>query len=513
MTDKVPGFVGSIRRRWAEATASQLWAFACLAGVFIHLCRIRVMPHDFWWHVRVGQWILQNGSVPDHDLFSFTRAGAPYGFVLWWLADVMLYLLLQAGGLALVIFFCAVVITAAYGLLLRLNSTAARGDLRWAATATLLAAGVGLSNWYTRPQVLSFLLFAVTLWLIEKHRAGIDGEPSAPSFPRSMWLLPPVFGLWANVHGGFVVGLALLALYVLTSSWEWFRRRTVPPTALVAVAVLSLAATTLTPAGPHTLGYAIGILRHPTVRELTVEWLPPTLRTFAGQLFFGFVIVWLVSLAAGRYRPSPHEYARFLLFGVMALTAVRNTSWFGFVAAPSLAAALSRWTSDRAAASRTTGPDRLAINRVVALVVAMTAVMSLPWVRPLLPVAQWRSYVSPDTPVKSTSYLRTLPMPRRIFHSEAYGSYMIWASPEIPVFIDTRIDLYTPSQWSDYLAVTNARYDWKEILERHRIDTLFLDREAQVLLIAAASRDSVWERRYEDERSVILLRRDPSPVK
>lgn len=509
---QMPQFLKTMRGYWAAATAPQLWAFACLAGVFIRLCRAVVMPHDFWWHVRVGKWILENGYVPDRDLFSFTRAEQPFGYVLYWLADVTLYLLLRAGGLPLVIFSCALVITTAYGLLLWLNVRTSDGDVRWAATATLLAAGVGMSSWSTRPQVLSFLLFALTLFLIEKHAAESAEAPGYRSGSRPIWLLPPVFALWANVHGGFVIGLALLASFVLTSLWEWRRGRTGRPTALAASAALSLVATLVTPAGPRTLGFALSVISHPAVREWTMEWMPPTLQTPTGLVFFAFVTIWLLSLAAGRYRPNAHEYVRYLLFGGLALLAVRNVSWFGFVAAPSLAAALSRWSANRTSRSTAKGADRLAVNRVLALALAAAAVLSLPWFRPLSPLPQWRPYVSPDTPVRATSYLRTLPGPRRVFHSDAYGSYMIWASPEIPVFTDTRIDLYPPEQWSDYLAVSYARYDWKEILARYRIDTLFLDREVQQSLIAAASADPDWEPRYEDGRSVImLLRRERDP--
>jgi len=92
---------------------------------------------------------------------------------------------------------------------------------------------------------------------------------------------------------------------------------------------------------------------------------------------------------------------RYLLFGGLALLAVRNTSWFGFVAAPSLAAALSRWTINRTAASNLKAPDRLTVNRVLAAGLTTAAVLSLPWLRPYMPLPGWRAYVSPDTPVQS----------------------------------------------------------------------------------------------------------------
>ena len=88
----------------------QLWAFVCLAGIFIMLGLTFVRSNDFWWHVRVGQWIAENGRVPNTDLFSFTRAGQPYAYQMW-LMEVVFYLLLRTGGLPLVIFFHALVIT------------------------------------------------------------------------------------------------------------------------------------------------------------------------------------------------------------------------------------------------------------------------------------------------------------------------------------------------------------------------------------------------------------------
>jgi hypothetical protein len=81
---------------------------------------------------------------------------------------------------------------------------------------------------------------------------------------------------------------------------------------------------------------------------------------------------------------------------------------------------------------------------------------------------------------------------------------MIWALREMPVFIDTRIELYPPEQWEDYIALSRARYDWEEILERYGVDTLLLDRETQLPLTEAAMADSDWETLYEDERTVVF---------
>ena len=137
MTQARPGETHSLARpRRVALSLPQLWAFVCLAGIFVMLGLTLVHPNDFWWHVRAGEWIVENGRVPNTDLFSFTRAGQPYAYQAW-LMELVFYVLLRAGGLPFVIFFHALVITAAYGLLLRVNQRAGGGDLRHAATADI----------------------------------------------------------------------------------------------------------------------------------------------------------------------------------------------------------------------------------------------------------------------------------------------------------------------------------------------------------------------------------------
>ena len=115
-----------------------------------------------------------------------------------------------------------------------------------------------------------------------------------------------------------------------------------------------------------------------------------------------------------------------------------------------------------------------------------------------------------DGSVEAVAFLRTLPQlasgPRRVFHSEVYGSYMIWALSETRVFVDTRIELYPEEQWRDYLALNRARHDWQAVLERYDVDTLLLERGKQEQLIEAATLSSTWRSIYQDDQAAILER-------
>lgn len=498
---------------WAEtgrrlgsiaSTLPGVWAIVCLAATFVLAGAVYVKPHDFWWHVRAGQWIVENRSVPGADLFSFTRVGEPWIYQSW-LMEVVFYSLLRVGGLPLVIFVHAIAITFAYAILLQVNRRAAGGDLRSAAIATVGAVVAGLGNYNIRPQTVSFPLFVVMLYLVERH-AEQAWAPSELRQPPALWLLPPLFALWANAHGGFVFGLGLLGSFVLARLIAWVRGQSAFPRDVLLIGALSAGATLLTPVGPGMIDYVLGFVRHPVTRSLNLEFMPPTLRTTPGQLFFGFAIAWVGLLIASGYRPSLRESTRLLLFGVLALTAVRSTVWFSLVAAPTMAACLSCWSDRQSrAAPRRTG--RRGINRVIAGVAGILVLLSLPWLRPWAPRPQLRrSYLSPATPVEAVAFLCDLPQPGHVFHTEVYGSYMIWACPDVPVFVDTRIELYPEAQWMDYLALSRARYDWQAILDQYGIDTLLLHRDRQKALIDAATAAPGWQRRYEDDEAVILRR-------
>jgi hypothetical protein len=492
-----------VRSGQRAPTLPQLWAFVALAGIFTILGLTLVRPHDFWWHARVGQWIVENGRVPTADLFSFTQAGEPYAYALWWLMDVVLYLLLRTGDLPLVIFFHALVITAAYALLLRVCQRAAGGNLQWAALATLAAAAIGLDNWNVRPQNLSILLFALTLYLLERQEWRLQaGLPAG----RKLWWLVPLFALWSNAHGAFVSGLMLLGTYVLAQLLAWLRHQRPFPVELSLVALASGAATLVNPLGLGMVNSALHIARHPVNRQLTVEWMPPAVRSLEGQIFFGFVAIFVTLLLVSGYRPRPHESVRLLLFGALALVARRNTLWFGFVAAPTMAAAIHHLAVDRGFFQGKRA-GRPGLNLAIAALAGLLLFLSLPWFRLYLPLPEWRrTYMHRETPVQAVAFLSDLPGPHRVFHSEAYGSYMIWAAPQVPVFIDTRIELYPAEQWNDYLALLQARYNWEEILESYEVDTLVLDRVSLGALIGAATAAEDWQLIYEDEQAMIFAR-------
>jgi hypothetical protein len=498
-----------------------LWPLATMVLIFAFTSTHPIRPHDFWWHLKAGQEIITSGGIPATDSFSYTAPGRPYeNYKAYWLMEAALYLLYSRGGPALVIFAHSLAITAAYGVLLYLCRRVSR-SWRIAAAATFFAAVLGYNDWNVRPQSIAFLLAAICLCAIYLYR-----------WEQRPWLLPvfPVVALiWVNSHGSFFVGLALLAIWLLDETWQALRtrhlisrseafRRLWPPLLALSASILACLAN---PRGPGIIAYLGALPANPIVRNLIVEWAPPSFASLGGTLFLAGMLFAAVVLALSPRRPSFFELVTFLVFAGLGLQARRGSVWFGLAMAPVLAghfaALVAKYLEQEAAipnaldrANGALPPHRLMLNYLFAALLLCMALLSLPWFKNLLPLPEARApLISSETPVEATHSLLASGLPGRLFHDMVFGSYLIWAAqPAYPVFADPRIELYPPEVWADYLDLSAAHGDWEGKLCEYGVNTLMLSPAGQPRLIQAAAQSSHWRLVYQDPHAVILTRQD-----
>ena len=161
-----------------------------------------------------------------------------------------------------------------------------------------------------------------------------------------------------------------------------------------------------------------------------------------------------------------------------------------------------------------TRQQRQRIGGCLAYVILLTGLVlsCLPWVKPMVWGSQ-KPLLAQDTPVYAAGYLQGLPQrPRRLFHENGYGSYLMWALPDQPVFIDPRFELYPLSQWEDYIRLSRG-HEVESLLTKYDIDALLLSRAEQERMIKEVRLDRChrWEERYSDDISVYFARRAGAP--
>lgn len=489
-------------------TLPRLWAAAVTVCIFAAVAFTWVHPADFWWHVRLGEAVLDGQGIPAVDAFTFTAQGQRFLHQAW-LAGTLFAAAHRAGGTELIVLLNATAFALAYGLVLDCARVIS-GSLRVAAVATALGFAASVENWAVRPQTFSVLLLAGTCWLLWRWRCcGLS--------PRYLALLPVLTALGANLHGAFVTALLAQGAFVAASlveqvapfsrRWNQARRR---PGPLLLAAAASAIATLATPHGTDLYGYLATIAGDRTIHRLILEWGPPTLDTTPGLAFAAVGGLTAALALLRRKLPDLAAVALGVVFGALALTALRNVLWFGFAAAFLTASLFVRQGIPPAGAP---GPARRRLlEGAVALTLAAVVLGSLPWLRPLLPLSpERRSLLTPDTPVVLAGTLAESGGQGRVFADMQYASYLLWRLPQGPrLFIDPRIELFGAERWVEYGTISSGR--GLGLLDHHRVEHLLLDRTRQAGLVAWASGQPQWALQAATGRSVLYARRLPPPL-
>ncbi len=534
----------AITRRGAQQfpTLDHVWLGAAIALIALRSLLTPIPPHDFWWHMATGRMIVQSGTIPTVDQFSFTQAGQPF-YNQSWLAQLIMYGLYRLGGIPLLLLMQALVLVVAYGLLLRLCIKRS-GALRLSVGLLLMTTiPMSFDNWNVRPQTYAFPLFVAFLYILTGWRIGTGSQPAttarnyhAQLFRGRLWLLPLLMIVWVNLHGSFVLGGGLIAL---TSGGEWLRRVVADRSEAAAWATrpigkpedvlqrlerpqrpplfplffwggVTAMVLLINPRGIQVLEYVTKLLSTSAVTNLVTEWAPPTIRDPGSVIFFLFVMVSVVILAYAQRRPDPVDMLLAAVFFWLALGAVRNIVWFGIVMTPllSVQAAAWIWPTGKPLSIRHSSADVPAINALLLGLLALMLLLALPWVKPMLNLPpEVGALIDPETPVAAVEFLRTEPQrPQHLFHTLGTGSYIIWALPDQPVFIDPRIELYPLAQWRDYIHL-NAGENVDLLLAKYDIDGLLLHNIDQERLLNHVQADPAWHVRYADEQSTYLVRR------
>jgi hypothetical protein len=478
-------------------TMSQLWAVLVPAAVLLFLIGRQVSFIDLGYHLRAGMWEWQHHHWLDHDIFTST-----FHDKAWlnqnWLAQMAFYGVWRLSGYAGLVAVNALLFTGGFVLLFRVCLRRI-GDVRLASAAVLIGVAPAILNSLVRPQAFSWFLLAVVVWLLE------DAEANPR---RALWIIP-VMALWANLHGGFIVGLLFLSI---TTAVALVHRRELNKRALRILLLAtagSFLAALANPWGWRVYPYVLNIGGNPIVRRFIDEWQPPVLMSWAGGLFFGSLFIVVVALIFSSVRLKAVDLLRVAVGALLGLMAIRNGLWWSMAAAPPLASLMAPLKT-RFARAAAEDPPKRAHWIVIAIVVALLLLAS-PWSRslsPLIPTSE-RSIVATSTPTAAAVYLRHHPMPGNMFNSQSFGSYFEWVLPQRPTFIDSRIELFSTRLWSDYIALMTTKPGWKHIMTRRGIGYAVIARRPQSYLDIALHASNLWSSVYSD-RSTDIFRLDGS---
>jgi hypothetical protein len=454
-----------------------------------------VVDTDLYWHLAAGRYIVEMRTVPMSDPFSSTMLGKSW-VDIYWLAQAAWYVIYQALGLAGLSLLVAAVATLALMFVWKQLS----GPMFLRAVILVLVAVVSGPVWTARPLLVTYLLTAVVAYLLFLYKwKQID----------RLWVVPLLFIVWVNTHGGYIAGFMLLGVFVVGEglgqllhfsgseivSWQRLRK-------VVLVSVLSVVALLLNPQTVNAILLPLKTVGMQTLQASIDEWASPNFHELFQQPLIWMLLATLVVIGWSGRRLDVTDALTLVVFAYISFLARRNVGLFALVCAPILsrhAAALwekSRW------GQRQLSRGQPIVNLLILILVGCTALLKI--LIPLSPVVQQQADRA-ALPIGAADWIVQHHPIGTMFNGYNLGGYLLWRLwPDYPVYVDGRTDLYDDAFLREYQSVIITAPGFEDVLNRHCVNLIVIEKSAPLAVWLAQS--DRWQKAYGDDQTVIYTR-------
>lgn len=428
---------------------------AVLAGTVFAFVRGGLSDPDIWWHLRNAEYLLNQHKFIRVDMYSFTLSGYPWVNPEW-LGEIPFYLGWRAWGLVGILLVTILAAEAVIFGLLYLSYQCS-GNIKASALACYFAVFLAVVNFGPRTILFGYCCLLALLIVLERFRSG----GKAP-----LWVLPPLFCLWANTHGSWLIGLVVFGIVVAAGlvGGSWGRVEAVRWTPrqlrnLLLAMGASVAALFANPYGSKLILWSI---EFPFKLKLAVshvqEWQSVNFHDPRGKVVIVLIAVLLLGTLLSRHRWQLTDLA-LVLFGLYSgLTYAR----FLFLTAVLIAPLLAKFLD-------VVPPYRHEIDKPVLNALIMAGVLVF-IIHGFPSSAQLEKTVDKDYPAEVLPYLKSHPPAGPVLNDYLWGGYLGWKDRNFKDFIDSRADIFVVygSVFKDYIDLLGLK-DPPAVLDKYRI--------------------------------------------
>jgi hypothetical protein len=477
-----------------QLTLPRLVTFITFSALFAMAVRTAA-DTDMYWHLRAGQFILQTRSVPMSDPFSWTAVGTPWVDVHW-LSQVVLfstYALLGAPGLALLV--AALVVLAFVFVWKQME-----GSPLLRAFIVVLAAVVAAAVWTPRSQMATFVLTPLVGYLVYLYKwRQID----------RLWVIPLVFMLWVNMHGGYISGFMLLGAVLVGEManhvlgfggpevliWKRWRK-------LLIITLISGVALLINPYTINALVLPFKTVNIGVLQDFIQEWASPNFHELYQQPLVWMLLLTLVVIGWSGRRLDATDAAMIVVFAYISFLARRNMGLFALICAPVLsrhaAALIGQYRQGQQPMPR--GVPWL--NWIVLITIGLAVLFKV--ILPITPTAQ-KQAEDKILPVNAANWISENHPTGKLFNSYNWGGYLMWQlGAEYPVYVDGRTDVYDNTFMQEYLKIVTGQIDAPAVFDERGIKVVMVEQESPLGLQLLKS--GRWQTAYRDDMAVVYVR-------
>ncbi|MFN8628318.1 MAG: hypothetical protein U0587_20385 [Candidatus Binatia bacterium] len=456
-----------------------------LASSALHFFWNTEADNDLWGHLLFGRAMLASGTVVRTDTYAYTTAGQPWLNHEWLSQIVMAAVYSAAGAAGLLLSKFAVAVATVLLLLSEIRRRTP--SVHTQAAVGVLAIAVLARGFSIRPQIFTYGFTALLLLILEEYRRGR---------PRVLYLLPGIFLVWANVHGGFILGLGILALFACADPLRGPAHARRPWLVLSA----SVGATLLTPYGWRLFRFVENEL---TRAHPITEWQPTAFEVAQAPFLVMFGLFLATMVFTQDWRRDGWQSVLALSVGCLALRHQRHTPLFALCAAAPLAAQLD--TAIERLGRRTTFTFSPFARRLLGVGVVALALTQLG-----LTAVRWRStgfaitYDTRDYPIAAVRVLRRAGVRGNVAVPLDWGEYVLWfLAPQVKVSLDGRFATVFPERVvEDNFNLFRGAPGWQRLLDDYPTEAVLTPAGAPCPVRTLPD----WRLVYRDDQAQLFVR-------
>lgn len=461
---------------------------------------------DSWWHLKAGEWMVENHQIITEDPFSFTHQGVPWQYPGLWV-QVFMYLLYAWFGPGALNLWVSLMVVIIFGLVWKTTC----GNELERALILILAAASSAIYWAARPYLFTYLFGAVFFLLLRQFREGRR---------KNLYILPFLIVLWVNSHGGFLAGFLFVGPFFVEALVNWnLARRSKDEEDLakykqrslhyIAILGLMFLGSLVNLQGINLWKLPFTTVSRQAEQIFIAEWQSPDFHTQSLLPFALLLILTIAILAGSNKRASLADVLLLCGFGFLSLLSVRNIFFFVIVAPAVLTEHLSgffEYLSERVKIKSSLDFDSAPTNFQVILnisIVVIVALVAFLRVVSYLPYETNAEEFAEVYPVLAVDYLKSQHLEGNMFNSYNFGGYLIWALPEHPVFVDGRADLHQDEIILPWYSAYNGTDGWEQLFEKWDIGFVVVEPTAPI--VRNLEWDN-WNLVYSDAVAVVYVR-------
>lgn len=493
---------------------------------------------DFWWHLSTGRYIVETGKLPDKDPFSYTSnlkeneslIPERENFLLkqYWLAQIIFYLIFESTGPKGIIILRSLILLMTILLVLwRLHRAGVSFYISF--VFIFLVYLEVIRSVGERPVLFTILFTPLTFIILEEFKdttlKGLNKNYSG----RILFMLPPVMLLWSNLHGGFIIGNVIIAVYMVCEGIKIILRKAGYSTRKIVifyiVAAVALFASYINPTGWEAFSIAFSP-KYSILTSSIQEYHSPISAYISrvSPLPYGYAAMTLIFLFILILRNKRLDFTDIVLlagFLIMATKTGRFITYYVTVAAM----ILGKETDILFQGMLKRVPQRKAnsLEYIFSLVMLVSSILffigifKYQWIRP--------DIAKSNVPVSAVDFMERNRFSGNMLNEAGYGGYVTWRLyPCKRTFIDTRwLSATTQAEYAWMMnaveTITNKELPegkvplWKRLLDHYDInfvlfDTLDVYGTVPNLLLKLAEDDG-WAPVYCDPIAVIFVRNIP----